>query len=325
MNAEKVIQFPTKVPQEPSDKGVQVADLSNGYTKTANEIQQLKPKLKMSGREWQCFEAIIWLTYGWNKKQDRVTNTVLAELTGLDDANIVRTLNSLSERKIIVCQKQGSMKLVSVNTAISQWILDKKTAKNALSKSTTILPESTKVLSESTKNLSEMTNTQYKNKNSIKNTTSENSCESSDESLVSLPDPVPEKPKTKHPDAAIQSPKGDKWATAEDLQAAEYLHSKIQIIRPTAKTPNWVDWANTIRIMRESDGRTHREICELFKFANQDAFWSSNILSPVKLREKWDTLCIKRDTQPAPKHRTSAEAWDAAAKDTSWAKDLGGW
>ena len=47
-----------------------MADLSNGYTKVANEIQQLKPRLRMSGREWQCFEAVIWLTYGWNKKQD---------------------------------------------------------------------------------------------------------------------------------------------------------------------------------------------------------------------------------------------------------------
>nr|WP_276526912.1 replication protein [Enterobacter hormaechei] len=57
-----------------------MADLSNGYTKVANEIQELKPRLRMSGREWQCFEAVIWLTYGWNKKQDRVTNTVIAEL-----------------------------------------------------------------------------------------------------------------------------------------------------------------------------------------------------------------------------------------------------
>ncbi|GMK74448.1 hypothetical protein JSCD4_36240 [Clostridioides difficile] len=58
-----------------------MADLSNGYTKVANEIQQLKPRLRLSGREWQCFEAVIWLTYGWNKKQDRVTNTVIAEPT----------------------------------------------------------------------------------------------------------------------------------------------------------------------------------------------------------------------------------------------------
>lgn len=45
----------------------------------------------MSGREWQCLEAVIWLTYGWNKKQDRVTNTVIAELTDLGEPHISDT------------------------------------------------------------------------------------------------------------------------------------------------------------------------------------------------------------------------------------------
>lgn len=72
-NTAEIINFPHRTEQP----GGRMADLSNGYTKVANEIQQLKPRLRMSGREWQCFEAVIWLTYGWNKKQDRVTNTVI--------------------------------------------------------------------------------------------------------------------------------------------------------------------------------------------------------------------------------------------------------
>ncbi|PHZ53065.1 hypothetical protein CK478_02365 [Enterobacter hormaechei] len=75
-NTAEIINFPNRTEQP----GGRMADLSNGYTKVANEIQELKPRLRMSGREWQCFEAVIWLTYGWNKKQDRVTNTVIAEL-----------------------------------------------------------------------------------------------------------------------------------------------------------------------------------------------------------------------------------------------------
>ncbi|EQB98774.1 phage replication protein [Photorhabdus temperata subsp. temperata M1021] len=45
--------------------------------------------------------------------------------------------------------------------------------------------------------------------------------------------------------------------------------------------------------MRECDGRTHREICELFKWANTDSFWYANIQSPRKLREKWDDLFVR--------------------------------
>lgn len=77
-----------------------MADLSNGYTRIANEIQKLKPRLRMSGREWQCLEAVIWLTYGWNKKQDRVTNTVIARLTGLADSRGFFVSSSTVDRRI---------------------------------------------------------------------------------------------------------------------------------------------------------------------------------------------------------------------------------
>lgn len=51
--------------------------------------------------------------------------------------------------------------------------------------------------------------------------------------------------------------------------------------------------------MRERDKRTRREIAALFAWANADGFWQSNILSPGKLREKWDQLEIRRGA-PAP-------------------------
>jgi hypothetical protein len=123
-----------------------------------------------------------------------------------------------------------------------------------------------------------------------------------------------------NPDAAISSPKGDKWGTAEDLKAAEWIYQKILVVRPNTKTPNWAAWANDIRLMRQSDNHTHSAICQLFKWANQDSFWYCNILSPAKLREKWDTL-EAQSTQPNRKQITNstsesssnwntAEAWE---------------
>ncbi len=93
-----------------------------------------------------------------------------------------------------------------------------------------------------------------------------------------------------NPDAAVSSSKGNKWGTVDDLKAAEWMYQKILVIRPNAKTPNWASWANDIRLMRQSDNRTHVEICRLFKWANRDSFWYCNVLSPAKLREKWETL-----------------------------------
>jgi len=301
MSLAKIITFPKKTEQT----GGHMADLSNGYTKVANEIQKLKPRLRLSGREWQCFEAVIWLTYGWNKKQDRVTNTVIADLTGLEDTHVSNAIKALADRQIIFSHKQGGMKLVGVNTELSAWILDKPETVKKLPKTVKTLPESVKLLPETVA-------TQYKNKNSIKNTTSENSNESPDSPSKQLP--------VLRPDAAIQSPKGDKWGTADDLKAAEWMFCKVVIVSPTAQEPNWPAWSNDIRLMRNAMKVSHHDICEVFKWANADQFWQTNVMSPAKLREKWDTLKAQmnqpnRNRQaPVPQqtaqHWNSREAWE---------------
>ncbi|WP_421692610.1 replication protein [Xenorhabdus bovienii] len=120
-----------------------------------------------------------------------------------------------------------------------------------------------------------------------------------------------------NPDAAVSSPKGDKWGDADDLKAAEWIFQKVQVAKPNAKEPNWATWANDIRLMRQSDNRTHATICRLFKWANQDSFWYCNILSPAKLREKWDTLESqseqpnrKQITQEAAGNWNNREEWE---------------
>ena len=93
--------------------------------------------------------------------------------------------------------------------------------------------------------------------------------------------------------------------TDDDLRAANWIFGLIKNLSPNVKTPAFENWANEIRLMRERDGRTHKDICELFKWANQNEFWASNILSPAKLREKWDQLEIKRNASPNVKRKES--------------------
>lgn len=149
------------------------------------------------------------------------------------------------------------------------------------------------------------------NNNNNKNTTSENSNESSD-----CP---PKRSRLIRPDAAIQTPKGDKWGTADDLKAAEWIFSRVLTVASTAQKPAWPTWANDIRLMRNALKVTHHEICEVFKWANMDSFWYANVLSPAKLREKWETLkaqmsqpCRKKrevEQQQTP-HWNSREGWE---------------
>lgn len=279
-----------------------MADLSNGYTRIANEIQKLKPRLRMSGREWQCLEAVIWLTYGWNKKQDRVTNTVISELTGLSDSHVSDAIKLLAARGIIFSHKHGVMKTVGINTELSAWILDKpKTGK--------LFPKTGITFPESEKTFPETVDTQDYNKNNIKRSSSRNSEESRNEKTQEF--------LSRHPEAAdgIYTPAGKSWGTADDLKAARWIFDKALTVNASLSEPNWVEWANTIRLIRMQDKRSHYEICELFKWANEDDFWQKNILSPSKLRKQWDQLTTKRLRSPSPSKTTSGAS---ALNNTDW-------
>lgn len=85
-----------------------------------------------------------------------------------------------------------------------------------------------------------------------------------------------------------------------DYECAEFLFKQQRKANPTCKAPNFDTWANDIRLMREQDGRQLRDICELFKWAKSDDFWSPNIQSPAKLREKWDVLHERRTRENPP-------------------------
>ena len=82
--------------------------------------------------------------------------------------------------------------------------------------------------------------------------------------------------------------------TDADMQTSDFIWELITDMQPERKKPNLQKWANSIRLMRERDGRTDEQIRELFIWCNQDEFWRVNILSPDKMRQKWDDLQLKR-------------------------------
>ncbi|HAT2600007.1 TPA: hypothetical protein JD836_23750 [Citrobacter freundii] len=116
---------------------------------------------------------------------------------------------------------------------------------------------------------------------------------------------------SRHPTAVVFSAAKRQWGTQEDLTCAEWIWGKIirlyeqaaesdgELVRP--KEPNWVSWANEVRLMCTQDNRNHRQICELYGRVNRDPFWCKNILSPSTLREKWDELSLKLSAS-ASKH-----------------------
>ena len=78
-----------------------------------------------------------------------------------------------------------------------------------------------------------------------------------------------------------------------DLELAHWMFRLIQQLQPNRKAPNFDSWADTIRLMRKRDNRSLEDIRDLFGRVNRDEFWRVNVLSPEKLRTKWDDLDLK--------------------------------
>ena len=53
-------------------------------------------------------------------------------------------------------------------------------------------------------------------------------------------------------------------------------------------------------MMVEIDDRDKHEVAMLIKWIQKDSFWMSNVLSPAKLREKYDQLIMRMNSSSEP-------------------------
>ena len=136
--------------------------------------------------------------------------------------------------------------------------------------------------------------------------------------LLALLDDADRAPKARKPRATSQR---DEDAAADE-KCARWLYGVLLTTMPKAKQPNVASWAKDIRLMRERDDRTRREICELFQWAHGHSFWCSNILSPAKLRDQWDRLAIQRAKDSEPKKQGGAW-WASEASIRAKGEELG--
>ncbi len=112
-----------------SDKpGGHVADLENGFLRLANQIQDALCKVELSGREFRVLNSIIRLTYGWSKKEDRITNSLIADTTDLSIKHSSEAVNSLAGRQILTMRRIGQTRYIGINTDLEKWAYKKPVA-----------------------------------------------------------------------------------------------------------------------------------------------------------------------------------------------------
>lgn len=73
----------------------------NGFAPLANEILEALSRVKMSGTEWQYLMCLFRKTYGFQKKEDWITNSQVVEITGLKKERVSEAKSRLLERKIV--------------------------------------------------------------------------------------------------------------------------------------------------------------------------------------------------------------------------------
>lgn len=134
---------------------------------------------------------------------------------------------------------------------------------------------------------------------------------------VTLPDNKPDNKQNTNPLSETAAPPSD--VAVGQLVDDDYLFAEEmwEVIQPitNAKGVNLQSWANTIRLLRERDGRDLNTIRTVFCWANSDGFWRANILSADTLRKQFDSLYAKSQQPRSSRDSSYAENLN----DTAWA------
>lgn len=89
----------------------------NGYTPIANELLDALCRLHLSGSEWSYLHALIRKTYGFNKKEDWVTNSQICTLTGMRKERVSEAKRSLISKNIVT-EKRNK---ISIQKDYERW------------------------------------------------------------------------------------------------------------------------------------------------------------------------------------------------------------
>lgn len=96
---------------------MQTPQLDNGYTQIANEILEQLSFITLSQREWNILMFVLRKTWGWKKKEDRISLSQFQDGCRLNHGHVCKLLKSLVYRKILLKKDN----VYSFNKNYSEW------------------------------------------------------------------------------------------------------------------------------------------------------------------------------------------------------------
>lgn len=97
----------------------------NGYTAIANDILNAFRAFRIPGEARQVLECIIRQTYGYNKREDRISLLQFSEWTGMKKPEVCRALAKLQTMNIIIGEKANNRNIAtkySLNKNYDEWM-----------------------------------------------------------------------------------------------------------------------------------------------------------------------------------------------------------
>jgi len=244
----------------------------DGHVDIANEIVEILAKTYLSSYESQVLWAIFRKTYGWHKKEDWITNTQIAEMTGIAESHISRTLKKLIKKNMV--NKNG--KKLSFQKDYDNWQkLPKQASNEKLPKWDKKLP---KQVIKVTQTGQEVTQTGRHKRNYTKETSSKET---------------------------IQKKISRTFEKCEAVyQLTTYLEGKIRENNEAEqkkyknktqkqKESQLQSWCQDIDKLLRLDKANPDEVKQIIDWVVEDDFWSPNILSAKKLRKHYSRFYKK--------------------------------
>jgi len=98
--------------------------IEDGYVKVANDLIEALARFNLTGIEWRIIAAIMRKTYGFNKLQDSISYSQIAEITKIERRNVIRAIKKLVEKKVITSVKADTSYINGwkINKYYMDWI-----------------------------------------------------------------------------------------------------------------------------------------------------------------------------------------------------------
>lgn len=98
--------------------------LEDGYTRIANEILEAIARFPINATQFRILMVIWRYTYGFNRKSSELSQSFIAEATGLHKKQVQRELNALIKMNIIKVEKEAnfsSPRVLKFNKYYQSW------------------------------------------------------------------------------------------------------------------------------------------------------------------------------------------------------------